>query len=123
MWMKVSLTELRSMEAGCMAYVVAACTRTPTLHVRKTRLAYMHSDPNFACTENTLGLHTLGPQFCTYAEHFVRESKTKMEPGLPRAQPCLAPRGRPIQFAGLGRTRGLCPRFNYFYPKFSALEI
>ena len=34
------------------------------------------------CTENAFGLHSLGPQFCTYAEHFVRGSKTKMEPEL-----------------------------------------
>ena len=31
-------------------------TITPILHVRKSRPAYMHLDPNSACTQNTPGL-------------------------------------------------------------------
>ena len=34
-----------------------------TLHT-KTYQIYIHSDPNCPCTQNTPGLHTLGPQFC-----------------------------------------------------------
>ena len=35
----------------------STCTRTPILHVRKTRPAYIHNYPNSACTQNTF--------FCT----------------------------------------------------------
>ena len=52
--------------------------------VRKTRLAYIHSDPNSARTQNTL-----------YGE--VRPKWNQNSQGY-----SLAPRGRPIQFAGLG---------------------
>ena len=55
-------------------------TIAPILHVRKTHLAYIHNCPNSACTKNTF---------------FVRKIQTKMEPGLPRVLPRLAPRGRP----------------------------
>ena len=34
--------------------VWSTCTRTPILLVRKTRSAYIHSDPNSAHTQNTL---------------------------------------------------------------------
>ena len=80
-------------------------TRTPILLVRKTCSAYIYSDPNSARTQNTL-----------YGK--VRPKWNQGSQGHSRAS-----RGRPIQFAGLGRTGGLCPRFNYFYPKFSPLEI
>ena len=53
-------------------HTTSTCTWTPILHVRKTRLAYIHNYPNSACTENTLGLHTQLPQFCMYADHFFR---------------------------------------------------
>ena len=38
--------------------------------VRKTYLAYIHSNPNCPCTQNTPGLHTLGPQFSTIGTRF-----------------------------------------------------
>ena len=44
-------------------------TRTPIVHVRKTRPAYIHSNPNVPCTQNTPGLHTLEAQLSMYAKH------------------------------------------------------
>ena len=35
----------------------------------KTYLAYIHSNPNCPCTQNTPGLHTELPQFFMYAKH------------------------------------------------------
>ena len=34
-------------------HTTSTCTRTPILHVRKTRPAYIHNYPNSACTQNT----------------------------------------------------------------------
>ena len=72
-------------------HTTSTCTWTPILHVRKTRLAYIHNYPNSACTQITFfvhaailhvhiwrwgvldqqtknipHLHALGPQFCMY---------------------------------------------------------
>ena len=55
-------------------YTWPTYTRTPIVHVRQTRLAYIHSGGNSSCTQNTPGVHTLGRQFFIIA-HFL--------PGLP----------------------------------------
>ena len=38
-------------------HTISTCTRTPILHVRKTRLAYMQNYPNSACTQITFFVH------------------------------------------------------------------
>ena len=137
-------------------HTTSTCTRTPILLVRKTRSAYIHSDPNSARTQNTLygkvrpkwnqgsqGHSRASPrEDGPYNSPASGETTHRGLPGLSKGS-AASPRGRPIQpsrpwgetpHRGLPKTavapakcaiitRGLCPRFNYFYPKFSPLEI
>ena len=78
-------------------HTTSTCTRTPILHVRKSRPAYIHINyPNSACTKNTPGLHT----WTTRAQLPTRRGLTRQ-----RARPTPAPQ------------RGLLRNKKYLYLK------